>query len=150
MNIFELNIEKRRRELDSELIRIDKSILGRQADYNRRIGRIMSEYYERRNSLDTERMGIIKRINSSSDEKERCLLSAILEDNGRAIRYHKDKMRARVMEEKSEMASCIGELRIRKRQIRQDFLMRIEDIKERYIDWIQDRKIENESSKRSK
>lgn len=127
-------------EFSSEILRVDQSILGLRRDYNRRIVKIMMEYNEKRNSLDTQRLNLKLKLNAISDMKGRLALMNLMAENERSQRYYKEQNFIKLKSEKSEMMASIGELEIQKRRIRQDMELRMAEINDRYFEWLENRK----------
>lgn len=145
MNKFEIEISNVKSELASELLRIDQGILGQRRDYNRRIVKIMAEYNEKRNSLDTQRLDIKLKLNAMTDMKGRLALMDLMAENERKQRYYKEQNSIKLKSEKGEMAVCIGELEIQKRRIRQDMELRMAEINDRYLAWLEARNRNSET-----
>ena len=139
MNSFEIEMAKVKSEFGSEILRIDRSILGRKSDYNRRIVKIMAEYNEKRNSLDAQHLDLKLKLNAMSDMKGRLALMNLMAENERNQRYYKEQNSIKLKSEKGEMAVCIGELEIQKRRIRQDMELRMAEINDRYLAWLEAR-----------
>ena len=145
MNKFEIELANVKSELGNELLRIDQSILGLRRDYNRRIVKIMAEYNEKKNHLDTQHLDIKLKLNAMTDMKGRLALMNLMAENERNQRYYKESNAIKLKGEKGEMAVCIGELEIQKRRIRQDMELRMAEINERYFEWLEARKQNSET-----
>jgi len=139
MNSFEIELSNVKTELEYNLMRIDKCILGKRRDYSRRIHKLMCEYNEKRNSLDTQWLDIKLKLNAISDMNGRLGLMNALAENERNQRYYKERNDIGIKSEKSEMQLDIEELEIQKRKIRVDMEIRMSEIKERYLSWLESR-----------
>ena len=142
MNGFEIEIAKVKSEFGSEILRIDRIILGRKSDYNRRIVKIMAEYNEKRNSLDAQHLDLKLKLNAMSDMKGRLALMNLMAENERNQRYYEENYRIRMKQEKDELYASVEELTINRRQLVQFKDVRLAEIQGRYLEWIESRKTE--------
>lgn len=142
MNSFEIEMAKVKSEFGSEILRIDRSILGRKSDYNRRIVKIMAEYNEKRNSLDAQHLDLKLKLNAMSDMKGRLALMNLMAENERNQRYYEENYRIRMKQEKDELYASVEELTINRRQLVQFKDVRLAEIQGRYLEWIESRKTE--------
>lgn len=142
MNSFEIEMAKVKSEFGSEILRIDRSILGRKSDYHRRIVKIMAEYNEKRNSLDAQHLDLKLKLNAMSDMKGRLALMNLMAENERNQRYYEENYRIRMKQEKDELYASVEELTINRRQLVQFKDVRLAEIQSRYLEWIESRKTE--------
>lgn len=148
MNSFEIEMAKVKSEFGSEILRIDRSILGRRRDYNRRIVNIMMEYNEKRNSLEAQHLDLKLKLNAMSDMKGRLALMNLMAENERNQRHCEENHRIRMKQEKDELSFSVEELNINKRQLSQYMDVRLTEIQTRYVEWIESRKTEPSTEKK--
>lgn len=140
MNQFELEMKRLKCTCDHDILRIERNKNGIRRGGNRRIWSLKSECYAKINGLETERLGLKKKLYSITDMKVRFEMMQRVSELERDIRQLKVSRDIHIQEEQGELAARMEELDIEIRGLRNERDNKLLEIKERYIEWIENHK----------
>ena len=125
---------------DHDILRIERNKNGIRRAGNRMIWSLKSECYAKINGLETERLGLKKKLYSITDMKVRFEMMQRVSELERDIRLLKVSRDIHIQEEQGELAARMEELDIEIRGLRNERDNKLLEIKERYIEWIENHK----------
>lgn len=140
MNKFELEMERINCSFEHDILRIKKSMHGIRCDWNRRIWQLKAECHMKLNGLEAEHLSLKKKLYTITDMQVRFGIMQRVSELERNMRHYKRGRDIRIQEEKNELAARMEEMSIEIRTLRNERDKRLLEVRERYIDWIDNRK----------